>query len=213
MKRSYHIYLVGLLLCAVSAFSAEAATKHSKIYFESMPTNALVTVSTSISSGEFSNLILGQCFTPCDLNLVRNGNNVDIRMMKTGYETKFERNYVIRKKSKSKKMLGKGDTIIWRLDGVKSATLPKESVLEPKPTFRFTPEAPKSLKEKQVCEVVFDIDTSGDVNNVTAKCTKPSLEKLVTKTVEKWKYSPKLENGIAVVSPGNSVKLRLNPPN
>ena len=211
MKRSYRTYFLGSLLCAASAFSAEAATKHSKIYFESMPTNALVTVSTTVSSGEFSNLILGQCFTPCHLDLVRNGSNVDIRMKKSGYETKFERNYVIRKKSRSKKMLGKGDTVNWGLDRAVSAVLPKGRVVEPKPIFRFTPEAPKNLKEKQVCDVSFDIDTSGDVKNVKANCSKSSLEKLVIKTVEKWKYSPKLENDIAVVSSGHSVELRFSP--
>lgn len=80
------------------------------------------------------------------------------------------------------------------------------------PLVRIAPIMPPRADRSGHCKVRFDVSAEGAPYNVTATyCTQTLFERATIKSVQKWKYSPKIRNGLPVAMTGveNRVTYRL----
>ena len=59
-------------------------------------------------------------------------------------------------------------------------------------------------------ELMFTITASGAVTDVVVTASHPGtvFDKAATRAVQRWKYSPKVENGVAIERPGIRQRLK-----
>jgi len=80
------------------------------------------------------------------------------------------------------------------------------------PLVRIPPIMPTRAEKSGHCLVRFDVSPEGaPFNVVTTFCTQRVFERATIKSVQKWKYNPKIDNGRAVSRTGveNKVSYRL----
>lgn len=64
------------------------------------------------------------------------------------------------------------------------------------------PKTPHWAEKSMRCQVDFDINAKGKPENLEAhNCTEDRFGEVAIKTVKKWRYFPKIENGVAVPRP------------
>ncbi len=93
-----------------------------------------------------------------------------------------------------------GDFIIQVADG------------DPQPIFRGTPMMPPRAQRSGHCLVRFNVSAKGAPYNIkTTYCTQSLFERATIKSVEGWKFKPKITNGLPVAMSGlrNKVTYRL----
>ena len=81
------------------------------------------------------------------------------------------------------------------------------------PLVRIPPNMPPRAEKSGHCNVRFDVSPDGAPFNVSATyCTQKLFENATVKSVQKWKYNPKIINGrnVARVGVENKVTYRLN---
>lgn len=70
------------------------------------------------------------------------------------------------------------------------------------PLVRIAPNYPPRLLERGIegaCSMQFDVTPDGVPTNIVATaCTNSGFERDSIRAVERWRYSPKIENGVAV---------------
>lgn len=85
---------------------------------------------------------------------------------------------------------------------------------EPTPLVRIAPVFPSRFLQGDVsgyCRVRFDISPDGQPFNVSAtSCTNAQLKSPTVKSVQKWKYAPKIENGRPVARSGLQATIRFD---
>ena len=82
----------------------------------------------------------------------------------------------------------------------------------PKPLVRISPIMPSRAEKSGHCTVRFDVSAEGAPYNVQATyCTQSLFERATIKSVQRWKYKPKIQNGRPVAMSGvvNKVTYRL----
>ena len=80
------------------------------------------------------------------------------------------------------------------------------------PLVRIPPTMPPNAERSGHCRVRFDVSPSGEPFNVQATyCTSNVFKRSTVRSVEKWKYQPKIQDGVAVGRTGveNKVTFRL----
>ena len=76
------------------------------------------------------------------------------------------------------------------------------------PLVRIPPIMPPRAEKSGHCKVRFDVSPEGQPFNVTATyCTQNLFERASTKSVQKWKYNPKIVDGRAVARSGVESKI------
>jgi protein TonB len=80
------------------------------------------------------------------------------------------------------------------------------------PLVRIEPEYPMRARQRGIegwVVVQFDISAAGGVKNPTVVAAHPGtiFNRSALLAVRKWKYNPKIENGVAVERPGQKVTL------
>ncbi len=76
------------------------------------------------------------------------------------------------------------------------------------PLVRIPPIMPTRAEKSGHCKVRFDVSPEGQPFNVTATyCTQSLFERSSTKSVQKWKYNPKIVDGRAVSRTGVESKI------
>jgi len=80
------------------------------------------------------------------------------------------------------------------------------------PLVRIPPVMPPNAEKSGHCTVSFDVSPDGQPFNVNATyCSSKVFRRATTKSVERWKYQPKIQDGVAVGRTGvvNKVTFRL----
>jgi len=80
------------------------------------------------------------------------------------------------------------------------------------PLVRIPPTMPPNAEKSGHCRVSFDVSPDGRPFNVNATyCTSSVFKRATVRSVEKWKYQPKIQDGVAVGRTGveNKVTFRL----
>ena len=83
---------------------------------------------------------------------------------------------------------------------------------EVQPLVRIAPIMPPRAEKSGHCRVRFDVSAEGTPYNVQATyCTQSLFERATIKSVQKWKYNPKMVGGRPVAMTGvvNKVSYRL----
>ncbi len=83
---------------------------------------------------------------------------------------------------------------------------------EVQPLVRISPIMPPRAEKSGHCRVRFDVSAEGAPYNVVAtSCTQPLFERATLKSVQKWKFNPKVVNGrnVAMTGVENKVTYRL----
>ena len=76
------------------------------------------------------------------------------------------------------------------------------------PLVRIPPIMPPRADKSGHCKVRFDVSPEGQPFNVTATyCTQSLFERASTKSVQKWKYNPKIVDGRSVARSGVESKI------
>lgn len=76
------------------------------------------------------------------------------------------------------------------------------------PLVRIPPIMPPRAEKSGHCKVRFDVSPEGQPFNVTAPyCTKSLFERASIKSVQKWKYNPKIVDGRSVARTGVESKI------
>ncbi len=76
------------------------------------------------------------------------------------------------------------------------------------PLVRIPPIMPPRAEKSGHCRVRFDVSPEGQPFNVTATyCTQKLFERAATKSVQKWKYNPKIVDGRSVSRTGVESKI------
>ena len=81
------------------------------------------------------------------------------------------------------------------------------------PLVRIPPNMPPRAEKSGHCNVRFDVSPDGAPFNVSATyCTQKVFESATVKSVQKWKYNPKVVNGrnVSRIGVENKVTYRLN---
>ena len=85
---------------------------------------------------------------------------------------------------------------------------------DPTPILRIPPVFPNRFSQGNVsgyCRVRFDISPDGKPYNVVATiCTNRQLERPTIRSVQKWKYTPEIQNGHAVKRSGVETTIRFD---
>ena len=81
------------------------------------------------------------------------------------------------------------------------------------PLVRVDPDYPPRAKQRGIegyVDIEFTISPVGTVQNPQVIGAEPSFifDRAALRAVRKWKYNPKIENGVAVARPGVQVRLR-----
>lgn len=96
--------------------------------------------------------------------------------------------------------------------GKATKVVPMDS--DPTPLVRIPPVFPNRFSQGDVsgyCRVRFDISAEGQPFNVeTTICTSGQLKSATVKSVQKWKYAPKIHNGRPVSRSGLEAKIRFD---
>jgi len=82
------------------------------------------------------------------------------------------------------------------------------------PIFRSNPVYPQNALARDLegnCSSVFDVGINGSPFNIKVNCTASIFERSARNAISKWKYSPKIVDGKAVIMRGvtNSIKYRI----
>ncbi len=83
------------------------------------------------------------------------------------------------------------------------------------PLVRIPPQYPPRAAERGIegtCNMRFDVTPDGTPTNVVAtNCTSSMFERASIRSVERWRYSPKVENGVPVARRGveTDIEFRL----
>jgi periplasmic protein TonB len=83
------------------------------------------------------------------------------------------------------------------------------------PLVRIPPQYPPRAAERGIegtCSMRFDVTPDGTPTNVVAtNCTSSMFERASIRSVERWRYSPKVENGVPVARRGveTDIEFRL----
>lgn len=80
------------------------------------------------------------------------------------------------------------------------------------PLVRIPPVMPPRAEKSGHCKVRFDVSPEGSPYNVDAPfCTQSLFKRASTKSVEKWKYNPKMQDGRPVARTGveSTIRFRL----
>ncbi len=85
------------------------------------------------------------------------------------------------------------------------------------PLVRVEPQYPMSAKQRGVegwVELMFTITAAGTVTDIVVTASVPGtvFNKSAVRAVSKWKYNPKVENGIAVDRPGVRQRIKFQLP-
>ncbi len=85
------------------------------------------------------------------------------------------------------------------------------------PLVRVDPEYPPRARQKGIegwVEIEFTISPVGTVQDAVVIAAKPSFvfDRAALRAVRKWRYNPKVENGVAIARPGILVRLRFEIP-
>lgn len=84
----------------------------------------------------------------------------------------------------------------------------------PTPLVRIPPIFPARFLQGDVsgyCRVRFDISSEGKPFNVqTTTCTSSQLKSATVKSVQKWKYAPKIQDGLSVTRSGLETTIRFD---
>ncbi len=76
------------------------------------------------------------------------------------------------------------------------------------PLVRIPPVMPQRAEKSGHCRVRFDVSPEGaPFNVVTTYCTQSLFERATIKSVEKWKYNPKMDDGRPVARRGVESKI------
>ncbi len=76
------------------------------------------------------------------------------------------------------------------------------------PLVRIPPVMPPRAEKSGHCTVQFDVSPEGAPFNVVATyCTQKLFERATTKSVQRWKYNPKMQDGRAVSRTGVQSKI------
>lgn len=79
------------------------------------------------------------------------------------------------------------------------------------PLVRIPPIMPQRAEKSGHCKVRFDVSPEGQPFNVTATyCTQSLFERSTVKSVEKWKYNPKVVDGRNVSRSGVESRITFN---
>ena len=83
---------------------------------------------------------------------------------------------------------------------------------DPQPLVRIPPIMPPRAEKSGHCKVRFDVSAEGTPFNVKATyCTQSLFERATIKSVQRWKFNPKIVNGrnVAMIGVENKVTYRL----
>ena len=85
------------------------------------------------------------------------------------------------------------------------------------PLVRVDPEYPPRARQQGIegwVEVEFTISPVGTVQDAVVIASKPSFvfDRAALRAIRKWRYNPKVENGVAIARPGIQVRLRFEIP-
>ena len=75
------------------------------------------------------------------------------------------------------------------------------------PLVRIPHVMPAGAERSGHCDMVFDVDPSGSPFNIRPSCSARIFQRPSVRAVQKWKYQPKIENGVAVARSGVSTRL------
>ncbi len=79
------------------------------------------------------------------------------------------------------------------------------------PIVRIAPAMPPRATKSGHCKMQFDISPDGQPFNIAATyCTASLFRRASVKSVEKWKYNPKISNGRAVIRRGVETQITFN---
>lgn len=79
----------------------------------------------------------------------------------------------------------------------------------PQPILRFPPVMPSNAQRSGHCNVTFDVSAAGLPMNVSASyCTERLFRSATLKSVQKWKFNPRIQDGRAVAMEGLSNRVR-----
>ena len=85
---------------------------------------------------------------------------------------------------------------------------------DPTPLVRILPVFPNRFLQGNVsgyCKIRFDISPEGQPMNIqTTLCTNSQLKSAAVKSVQKWKYSPRIQNGRPVSRSGLETTIRFD---
>jgi protein TonB len=81
------------------------------------------------------------------------------------------------------------------------------------PLVRVEPQYPMRAEQRGIegwVELMFTISAAGTVENVVVTASHPGtvFDKAAIRAVQKWKYSPKVENGVPIERPGIRQRLK-----
>ena len=75
------------------------------------------------------------------------------------------------------------------------------------PLVRIPHAMPAGADRSGHCNMVFDVDPSGSPFNIRPSCSARIFQRPSVRAVEKWKYQPKIEGGVAVSRSGVTTRL------
>jgi protein TonB len=85
------------------------------------------------------------------------------------------------------------------------------------PLVRIEPQYPMSAKQRGVegwVELMFTITATGTVRDIVVTASNPGtiFNRAATQAVSRWKYNPKVENGVATIRRGVRQRIRFQLP-
>ncbi len=85
------------------------------------------------------------------------------------------------------------------------------------PLVRVDPEYPPRARQQGIegwVEIEFTITPVGTIQDAVVIASNPSFvfDRAALRAVRKWRYNPKIENGVAIARPGIQVRLRFEIP-
>ena len=87
----------------------------------------------------------------------------------------------------------------------------QESDREATPTVRIAAVMPPRAQKSGHCKVRFDVSPDGNTYNIqTTYCSERIFERPTIRSVAKWKYNPKIRDGIAVARTGVESVMSFN---
>ena len=79
---------------------------------------------------------------------------------------------------------------------------------DPSPIFRLPPVMPKRADRSGHCNMSFSVSLDGSPFNISAvNCTQKLFERAAIRSVEEWKYKPKVVNGRPAIMRGLETKI------
>ncbi len=153
---------------------------------------------------------LESCTTPCILH-GRSNRTYILSMYKDGYIPMIARTGPMNWAKGQKLFFIKDDTTkLMEQFNCYQAFQKSEKVDQgAKPCLRTPPHLPPKIRKSGHCFVSLDVNARGKPQNVKIKsCTDKVLEANSLNAVKEWYYTPKVQNGVAVVQTGLEEKIR-----